>query len=392
MLPDNHECESWFSPLPIKLATINDQSQPFSFSMVYPSLDRNDSTSSDMTEKLPSTPSTPVVPREQLTVSTIISFSPDLSLEKKDNGKPNAFSMKADVETLNLERPLFSLQLASMTATGQSFVFRISSSWISQQWKVDGIHQIHHHKRLRGTSLCRRREMVQHHPPGLHTVHDSRHRHHRGRNSPRRRRGKSQTSPHPPTKADIQNPQNSEVFQDVRALYILVPAILGLKGNLDMCLASRLSTQSNLGKLKSRSEIFKMVSGNISLVQVQAIVAACCVAVFAVSVNAAMEQDFNWNNSLLLITSSVLTATLSCLTLGNAQLERLELFLILFVLQILFWLGWYFWRKGWNWTLIIWLRPWRLVSAMLSLLLCCLRLLVFYIAYTIRTTGSCMRC
>lgn len=60
-----------------------------------------------------------------------------------------------------------------------------------------------------------------------------------------------------------------------------------------------------------------MVSGNIALVQVQAIVAACCVAVFAVSVNAAMERDFNWNNSLLLVTSSVLTATLSCLTLGR---------------------------------------------------------------------------
>lgn len=60
-----------------------------------------------------------------------------------------------------------------------------------------------------------------------------------------------------------------------------------------------------------------MVSGNIGLVQVQAIVAACCVAIFAVSVNAAMERSFNFNNSLLLITSSILTATLSCLTLGN---------------------------------------------------------------------------
>lgn len=89
-----------------------------------------------------------------------------------------------------------------------------------------------------------------------------------------------------------------------------------------MCLASRLSTQSNLGKLKSRAEIFKMVSGNIGLVQVQAIVAACCVAVFAVSVNAAMERDFNWNNSLLLITSSVLTATLSCLTLGKNKQKK----------------------------------------------------------------------
>lgn len=59
-----------------------------------------------------------------------------------------------------------------------------------------------------------------------------------------------------------------EVFQDISALFILVPAILGLKGNLDMCLASRLSTQANLGKLNDRKEIFKMVVGNIGLVQV----------------------------------------------------------------------------------------------------------------------------
>lgn len=60
-----------------------------------------------------------------------------------------------------------------------------------------------------------------------------------------------------------------EVFQDISALFILVPAILGLKGNLDMCLASRLSTQANLGKLEDRKEIFKMVVGNIGLVQVR---------------------------------------------------------------------------------------------------------------------------
>lgn len=105
-----------------------------------------------------------------------------------------------------------------------------------------------------------------------------------------------------------------------------------------MCLASRLSTQSNLGKLKSRAENFKMVSGNIGLVQVQAIVAACCVAIFAVSVNAAMESDFNWNNSLLLITSSILTATLSCLTLGKLFFQFL--ILVFYCRHCRFYFGW----------------------------------------------------
>lgn len=69
------------------------------------------------------------------------------------------------------------------------------------------------------------------------------------------------------------------VFQEIRELFILVPALLGLKGNLDMCLASRLSTQANLGNMTTHREVLNMVVGNIALVQVQAIVASFIVAV-----------------------------------------------------------------------------------------------------------------
>jgi solute carrier family 41 len=62
--------------------------------------------------------------------------------------------------------------------------------------------------------------------------------------------------------------QNWPVFQDVSALLILVPPLLGLKGNLDTCLASRLSTQANLGKMNSCRELWKMTVGNIAVVQV----------------------------------------------------------------------------------------------------------------------------
>ena len=36
--------------------------------------------------------------------------------------------------------------------------------------------------------------------------------------------------------------QHYPVFQDIHELFILVPPLLGLKGNLEMTLASRLST------------------------------------------------------------------------------------------------------------------------------------------------------
>ncbi|KAH8368522.1 hypothetical protein KR084_012691, partial [Drosophila pseudotakahashii] len=105
------------------------------------------------------------------------------------------------------------------------------------------------------------------------------------------------------------------VFKNVSELFILVPALLGLKGNLDMCLASRLSTQVNLGNMTSRQSVIRMIVGNIALVQVQATVASFLVAMFAVSVGAAMTGDFYFENMMLLTASAMFTATSSCFVL-----------------------------------------------------------------------------
>lgn len=105
------------------------------------------------------------------------------------------------------------------------------------------------------------------------------------------------------------------VFKNVSELFILVPALLGLKGNLDMCLASRLSTQVNLGNMSSRSNVVRMIVGNIALVQVQATVASFLVAMFAMSVGAAMTGSFYFENAMLLIASAMFTATSSCFVL-----------------------------------------------------------------------------
>lgn len=117
------------------------------------------------------------------------------------------------------------------------------------------------------------------------------------------------------------------VFKSISQLLILVPALLGLKGNLDMCLASRLSTQANLGNMHTLREIMKMIIGNIALVQIQAIVAAILVAIFAIIVGAIQDSvhesegntvtPFEWKYALLLATASVCTATSSCFILGK---------------------------------------------------------------------------
>jgi solute carrier family 41 len=95
---------------------------------------------------------------------------------------------------------------------------------------------------------------------------------------------------------------------------------MGLKGNLDMCLASRLSTQANLGNMVSTREVIHMVVGNIALVQVQATVAAFLVACFAIGVGALINQRFIFDHAMLLLASAMFTATASCFVLGKLNL------------------------------------------------------------------------
>lgn len=85
-----------------------------------------------------------------------------------------------------------------------------------------------------------------------------------------------------------------------------------------MCLSSRLSTQANLGNMTSRTETIRMIVGNISLVQVQAIVAAFIVSLFAVTVGAIMNSgDVRFDHAMLMIASSMFTATSTCFILGG---------------------------------------------------------------------------
>lgn len=58
------------------------------------------------------------------------------------------------------------------------------------------------------------------------------------------------------------------MFREVPEIIVLVPALLGLKGNLEMTLASRLSTEANLGNMDDGREQWSMIVGNLTLVQV----------------------------------------------------------------------------------------------------------------------------
>ncbi|KAJ8245529.1 hypothetical protein GJAV_G00271710 [Gymnothorax javanicus] len=110
--------------------------------------------------------------------------------------------------------------------------------------------------------------------------------------------------------------QHWQAFQNITEIFILVPALLGLKGNLEMTLASRLSTAVNVGKMDSPIEKWNLIIGNLALKQVQATVVGFLAAVAAVVLGWIPEGKFQMSHAVLLCSSSVSTAFIASLLQG----------------------------------------------------------------------------
>uniref|UniRef100_A0A8C1V8P7 Solute carrier family 41 member n=1 Tax=Cyprinus carpio TaxID=7962 RepID=A0A8C1V8P7_CYPCA len=110
--------------------------------------------------------------------------------------------------------------------------------------------------------------------------------------------------------------QHWEAFKNITEIFILVPALLGLKGNLEMTLASRLSTAVNVGKMDSPIEKWNLIIGNLALKQVQATVIGFLAAVAAVVLGWIPEGKFQIGHAVLLCSSSVATAFIASLLQG----------------------------------------------------------------------------
>lgn len=72
--------------------------------------------------------------------------------------------------------------------------------------------------------------------------------------------------------------QRWEALRTNDELFVLIPIVNNLKGNLEMNLSARLGTAANMGSLRTRSTRQPLIKGNLLLLQVQALLVSAVAA------------------------------------------------------------------------------------------------------------------
>ncbi|XP_054897621.1 solute carrier family 41 member 2 isoform X2 [Poeciliopsis prolifica] len=110
--------------------------------------------------------------------------------------------------------------------------------------------------------------------------------------------------------------QSWDVFQEISEILILVPPILGMKGNLEMTMASRLSTAVNARKTDSTKEKWMLIGGNLALKQFQATVLGLLASLMVTLLGWMADGQMPFSHIVLLCSTSLSTAFLASLLQG----------------------------------------------------------------------------
>ncbi|XP_061677418.1 solute carrier family 41 member 2 isoform X3 [Syngnathoides biaculeatus] len=110
--------------------------------------------------------------------------------------------------------------------------------------------------------------------------------------------------------------QTWDVFQEITEIFILLPAMLGMKGNLEMTLASRLSTAVNVGKIELANEKWTLIIGNLGLKQLQSTVLGLLASLMAIVLGWIADGRLPLDHVGLLCSTSVCTTFVASLFQG----------------------------------------------------------------------------
>jgi len=110
--------------------------------------------------------------------------------------------------------------------------------------------------------------------------------------------------------------QNWPAFINVPEIIIVIPPLLGLKGNLEMTLAARMSTASNLGHLDDPKVALSTIFGNLVLVQCQGIVVGFLASLCGLAMGWLPIAKAHYEQALLLCASAIVTASLASFVLA----------------------------------------------------------------------------
>merc|ERR1712241_288559 len=105
-------------------------------------------------------------------------------------------------------------------------------------------------------------------------------------------------------------------FKMVPEIIIVVPPLLGLKGNLEMTLAARMSTAANLGHMDERGAAISTITGNLVLVQCQGIVVGFLASLCGLAMGWLPSGGGHYEHALLLCASAIVTASLASFALA----------------------------------------------------------------------------
>ncbi|CAJ0604379.1 unnamed protein product [Cylicocyclus nassatus] len=110
-------------------------------------------------------------------------------------------------------------------------------------------------------------------------------------------------------------------FTEMPDAVTLVPTLVGLKGNLEMTLASRLSTLANLGFMETKKQKWQVACSNMALIQTQAIVISSIAVIPAVVFGEKpVVFEFDVGDFLCVLLSAIATASLASLMLGTLMI------------------------------------------------------------------------